>query len=168
MADPDGVARGGVRFNVHGYDVNRNWDIADPKLMPEIAALRKAVLYWVDGGHPVALFLNLHNTNNDFFQGSLTKAGPEYRTMVERLNRLMSESTRLVLNKPLDLPAGEVARGRMDAPQGLFHDRGIWTLLLEMNVQKNRKLGRPFSIADWRDVGAHLPGAVAAAVSPER
>lgn len=25
FCDPDGVARGGVRFNVHGYDLNRNW-----------------------------------------------------------------------------------------------------------------------------------------------
>ena len=26
LADPDGVAHGGVRFNVNGYDLNRNWD----------------------------------------------------------------------------------------------------------------------------------------------
>ena len=42
MMDPDGCARGGVRFNRNGYDVNRNWDSADPenaesrRLMPEI------------------------------------------------------------------------------------------------------------------------------------
>ena len=31
MMDPDGCAHGGVRFNRHGYDVNRNWDSADPE-----------------------------------------------------------------------------------------------------------------------------------------
>ena len=45
MADPDGVARGGVRFNANGYDLNRNWDAVDPKLMPEIAAQRKAIFH---------------------------------------------------------------------------------------------------------------------------
>ena len=28
MMDPDGCARGGVRFNRNGYDLNRNWDLA--------------------------------------------------------------------------------------------------------------------------------------------
>lgn len=26
LCDPDGVSRGGVRFNANGYDLNRNWD----------------------------------------------------------------------------------------------------------------------------------------------
>ena len=36
LCDPDGVARGGVRFNVNGYDLNRNWDIEDAVKMPEM------------------------------------------------------------------------------------------------------------------------------------
>jgi len=43
LCDPDGVARGGVRFNANGYDLNRNWDVADLRKMPEIAAQRDAV-----------------------------------------------------------------------------------------------------------------------------
>ena len=46
MCDPDGVARGGVRFNYKGYDLNRNWDVVDPE-MPEITAQRKAVADWI-------------------------------------------------------------------------------------------------------------------------
>ena len=61
MADPDGVARGGVRFNVNGFDLNRNWDAVDPKTMPEIAAQRKAVFDWLDSGHKFNLFYSLHN-----------------------------------------------------------------------------------------------------------
>lgn len=34
MADPDGVARGGVRFNRNGYDLNRSWDVEDAAKMP--------------------------------------------------------------------------------------------------------------------------------------
>ena len=41
-----GVARGGTRFNLHGKDLNRNWDApADPRLTPENAALEK----WLGG-----------------------------------------------------------------------------------------------------------------------
>lgn len=62
MADPDGVARNGVRFNAHGYDLNRNGDAVAPNKMPEIAAQRKAILDWVDAGRRIDLFLTLHNT----------------------------------------------------------------------------------------------------------
>ena len=42
MANKDGVARGGTRFNLRGKDLNRNWDKpADPELSPENAALER-------------------------------------------------------------------------------------------------------------------------------
>ena len=42
MANKDGVARGGTRFNLRGKDLNRNWDKpADPELSPENAALEQ-------------------------------------------------------------------------------------------------------------------------------
>src|SRR5687768_9285437 len=42
MANKDGVARGGTRFNLRGKDLNRNWDTpADPELSPENAALER-------------------------------------------------------------------------------------------------------------------------------
>lgn len=164
MADPDGVARGGVRFNVHGYDVNRNWDAVDPKLMPEIAALRKAVLAWKDQGHRIDLFVSLHNTNSDYIQGPLSAAGPGFRGMIERFAGLLAKNTRFDAKAPRDWPAGDTARGRMDACQGLFHDRGVPTLLLEQNVQPNARLGRPFGIEDYRGFGKQLVVAAAAAV----
>src|SRR5439155_20372163 len=76
MMDPDGCAHGGVRFNRHGYDVNRNWDSADPeneesrRLMPEICAAKKAI-------HATrGLFLTLHNQESgEWLSGS--EAHPE-------------------------------------------------------------------------------------------
>ena len=168
MADPDGVARGGVRFNAHGYDVNRNWDITDPALMPEIAAMRAAVLDWIDGGRRIHLFLNLHNTSRDYLQGPLTAAGPDYRQMVERLDDRLAKNTNLSLKAPEDWPSGEPARGRFDACQGLYHDRAIPTLMLEMNTQKNPRIGRPFGIADFRQVGTQLLTAMAAVAAERR
>ena len=94
MADPDGVARGGVRFNANGYDLNRNWDVADPKLMPEIAAQRKAVLDWVDSGRRIDLFLTLHNTEaEDYIQGPLSAGGPDVRELAGRFWKLLNETT---------------------------------------------------------------------------
>jgi hypothetical protein len=164
MADPDGVVRGGVRFNAYGYDINRNWDIADAKLMPEIAALRKAVLGWVDGGGRIDLFLSLHNTNSDYLRGPLTAAGPEYRKMIESFAALLARDTIFNGKAPRDWPPGKAERGRMDACQGLFHDRAIPTLLLEQNVQTNAKLGGPAGVEDYRRFGAELVRALAAAV----
>jgi hypothetical protein len=65
MANKDGVARGGTRFNLHGKDLNRNWDApADPGLAPENAALER----WLEGaiaaGRRPHLAIELHNDGN--------------------------------------------------------------------------------------------------------
>lgn len=62
MANQDGVARGGTRFNLNGKDLNRNWDApADPRLAPENAALER----WLEGeiaaGRRPHLAIELHN-----------------------------------------------------------------------------------------------------------
>ncbi|MGH9666382.1 MAG: M14 family zinc carboxypeptidase, partial [Bryobacteraceae bacterium] len=163
MADPDGVARGGVRFNLNGYDVNRNWDVADPKLMPETASFRKAVLDWTDSGHSIDLFVNLHNDNNDYIEGPLSAAGPDYRQTVDRFATMLTKETFFAL-KTRDWPPGELAHGRMDTCQDLFHERKIPTLLLEQSVQKNTRLGRLLDAADYRRFGERLVTAMAAAV----
>ena len=54
LADPDGVARGGVRFNKYGFDLNRNWDVNGVEKMPEIAAQRKAMLASGQHGFPLS------------------------------------------------------------------------------------------------------------------
>ncbi|MDH7570690.1 MAG: M14-type cytosolic carboxypeptidase, partial [Armatimonadota bacterium] len=71
MMDPDGVARGGTRFNRYGYDLNRHWDWVDPsdpsawEKTPEIAAGKKAIADWLESGRPIDLFLAFHDTQHD-------------------------------------------------------------------------------------------------------
>ena len=90
MCDPDGVARGGVRFNVYGYDLNRNWDTVDLKKMPEIAAERGAILQWIDSGHSVDIFLTLHNTETaEYLEGPPDTSGAT-RPLMERLFHILS------------------------------------------------------------------------------
>lgn len=169
MCDPDGVANGGVRFNVNGYDVNRNWDAVDAKLMPEIAAMRKTILGWVDGGHRIDLLLNLHNDNTDYLQGPLTAAGPAYERMMRRIALLLKDRTVFEGGDPRDLRAVVTERGRMDTSQSLFHDRKIPVALLEQNVQTNKKLGHPLGSEDYERFGAQLMEVLAEGVtgSPE-
>jgi len=66
MVNPDAVARGGYRYNMHDVDLNRNWD--DLKLSPwdreigepEVAAVKRAVRNWVDGGGGLDMFFDFH------------------------------------------------------------------------------------------------------------
>lgn len=65
MANKDGVARGRTRFNVHGMDLNRNWDKpADPKYAPENDALELWLKKMVAQGQRPDFALELHNDGN--------------------------------------------------------------------------------------------------------
>lgn len=62
MANKDGVARGGTRFNLRGKDLNREWNKpADPELAPENAALEKWLEAAIASGRRPHLALELHN-----------------------------------------------------------------------------------------------------------
>jgi hypothetical protein len=62
MANKDGVARGGTRFNLRGKDLNRDWDkAANPELAPENAALEKWLEAAIASGRRPHLALELHN-----------------------------------------------------------------------------------------------------------
>ena len=162
MCDPDGVARGGVRFNVHGYDLNRNWDAVDAKLMPEIAAQRKAVLDWVDAGRRLDVFLSLHNTETaEYLEGP---PGP----LRDRLFRLLAETTSFHPSRPPSESGVSTTpgrKGRMTVVQGLHNDRKIPAFLIEQRIAFNRKLGRLPTIDDRLKFGGELVQALFGGVS---
>jgi dienelactone hydrolase len=142
MCDPDGVALGGVRFNVKGYDLNRNWDVVDPQSMPEIAAQRRAILDWVDSGKPVDLFLALHNTETaEYLEGPPTG----HRELMDRFSRALAD---LSTFNPTSAPRAAESTttpgksGRMTVNQGLSHDRSLPAFLMEQMISFNPKLGR--------------------------
>jgi hypothetical protein len=161
LADPDGVARGGVRFNANGYDLNRNWDTVDPSKMPEIAAQRKAILDWVDAGRRLDLLLSLHNTES----GEYLETAPAGRARAERLFRRLSETTTFNPTTPLR-QAGETTTpgkpGRMTVVQGLYRDRKLPAMLMEQMIEYNSKLGRLPTVADRLRFGEELITAIGA------
>ena len=172
LCDPDGVARGGVRFNAKGYDLNRNWDVEDRAKMPEIAAQRDAVRAWVRGGHTIALFFSLHNTETgEYLEGPPQKGGEgKFQPLAERFFRILSESTTFAPTQPLryaDVTTTAGMTGRMTVVQGLYRDLKIPAFLMEQRISYNPKLGHLPEIPDRMKFGAELVDAIAQAVRPE-
>ena len=166
MADPDGVARGGVRFNEHGYDLNRNWDTLDAKLMPEIAAQHKAMLDWIAGGRRIDLFLTMHNTDGEYLAGPLSAGSPQVQESVKRFFELLVANTSF--NGPLrdaGLSTTPGMPGRMTVNQGLFHDFKIPATGMEQTVEFDSKLGRIPTAEDHLAFGAGLVRCMWAAVT---
>lgn len=158
MCDPDGVARGGVRFNQFGFDLNRNWDVEDPVHLPEITAERKAILDWVDGGRRVDLFLSLHNTETGEYL-----EGPDI-PLLPRLYGILKETTTFAPTVPPRVMVPNSAPGRHSAPEGLYTQRKLPAFLMEQMVARNPKLGHFPTIADRRRFGGELVRGIAAAL----
>lgn len=164
MCDPDGVARGGVRFNANGFDLNRNWDIRDPKRMPEIAAQRKAILDWVDSGKRVDIALTLHNDEKPEYLESAP--GEEHVPLARRLFAALETSPVFAPTKPVAPSAFTTTAGkpgRMSFHQGLYNDRRLPAFLIEQMTVKHPKLGRRPNIADRVRFGEDLAKAMEAA-----
>ena len=92
MANKDGVARGGTRFNLQGKDLNRNWDKpADPQLAPENYALEKWLEKMIRAGQPPHLALELHNDGS----GLLHVSRPAVAGLQRHVERMATLETLL-------------------------------------------------------------------------
>ncbi len=162
MMDPDGVARGGIRFNRNGYDVNRNWDTADPsspesrRLMPEICAAKKAML-----GQRLDFFLTLHNQE----RGGWTSGSEAHPELAARFFRILKDET--ICDLPVAgprPPGGRPAAGRMTVYQYLQIEKKLPGFILEQGIAKDGKLGRLPTSHDRLKFGAELARSMAKAV----
>lgn len=88
IANKDGVARGGTRFNLQGKDLNRNWDKpAEPQFAPENAALEKWLEKMIAAGKRPDLAMELHNDGSGMLHIS-RPAVPQLEQYLERMARL--------------------------------------------------------------------------------
>ncbi len=161
MGDPDGVARGGVRFNVFGHDLNRNWDHVVAEEMPEIAAQKRTITTWLADGHPIDLFLTLHNTESaDYLQGPDRPVGQRlWQRMVETSSFESEEGLRAMA---VSTTPGKP--GRMTVNQALWAEEQVPAYLMELKVERVGKLNGRRTVNDWRALGPKLVQAIAAAV----
>ena len=157
MCDPDGVARGGVRFNANGYDLNRNWDTADERKTPEIFAQRSAIFRWLDSGKPIHLFLTVHNTETaEYVDGPPAGAAGD---LLKRFSDALAQTKGFAASRPASSSAASTTPGRpgrMTVNQGLWAQRQIPAFLMEQRVARHPKLGRLPSPADRQRFGSEL------------
>jgi hypothetical protein len=161
--DMDGVADGAVRFNANGYDNNRNWDTADPKLMPEISSVRKTMLDWLDAGHPIDLFLAMHNDeSNDYVDGPAVD--PRLKPLAgDLVARLRGSTSFYDPRSPRDSMSAPIDKGRYAVNQFLYKERKLPAFLMEMMVERHPSLARPRTIEDYLAFGPGLVKSLAGA-----
>jgi len=154
MANKDGVARGGTRFNLHGKDLNRNWDRpADPELSPENAALERWLEREIASGRKPQLALELHNDGS----GRLHISRPPVPRLEQHLQRMailekllrqhtwFSEGT----TSPTFRNSGTLGEGWL-----LRYD--IDAVVHEFNCNWIEGRKQPTSAAHWQEYGAGL------------
>lgn len=162
MADPDGSAEGGVRFNVNGHDLNRNWDLVKSAEMPEIAAQKQAIVDYNRDEKPVDFFLTLHNTESqDYVEGPQLPVGFKFWNAMSAHTSFESDSLR---DMPLSTTLGKPCR--MTVNQALWAEEKIPAYLMELKVEKVNKLNHRRTLTDWTDLGPGLINSIVLALNP--
>jgi hypothetical protein len=163
MGDPDGCARGKVRFNANGYDVNRHWDEVDLRAkahlerMPEIWYAKKALFAQVDSGRPIDLMVNLHNTETAEYIDTLAD-DPASRQRIERLQQLLVDRTSFHPSRPPTFSAGQ------GTTNSLYREKRVPVVLMELRIGTSAKLARRPTVEDRLRFGRDLVAVMADAV----
>lgn len=170
MLDPDGVARGGVRFNANGYDVNRHWnevDLRDPRAlerMPEIWYTKKTIVHFARAERPIDLLLYLHNEESGEWINNGPPEDDAFRAKVRRLFDLLVKETSFDPSRP---PVDRWDATHAGATEALYHAARVPAIIMEQRVNKGAKLGRCPTVADRLAFGAGLIRCMARAVLVE-
>jgi hypothetical protein len=154
MANKDGVARGGTRFNLRGKDLNRDWSApANPEWSPENAALERWLEAEIAAGRKPHFAIELHNDGN----GRLHISRPPVPQLDRHLAR-MAVFEELLRAKTWftegTTPPGSRTAGTLG--DGWLERYGIDAAVHEFNV--NWIAGRKDypSSRHWMDYGASL------------
>lgn len=153
MANMDGVAHGGTRFNLQGMDLNRNWDKkADPFLAPENAALERWLAHQIEAGLKPDLAIDFHNDSG----GNLHISRPDinldsYLSKMERFEVLLRKHTWFTEGS-----TGSNFRNPGTFGEGLLERYGVDALIFELNANWIAGLNKaPFG-KDWMLLGEQL------------
>jgi hypothetical protein len=154
LANKDGVALGRTRFNLHGQDLNRNWDKpADRELAPENFALEQWLERQIASGAAPHLALELHNDGSGLLHVS--------RPPVPDLDRHLRRMTLLeeLLRKHTWFTEGSTRstfRNSGTLGEGWLMRYGIDAAVHEFNCNWIAGLKDYPSAKHWRDYGAQL------------
>lgn len=151
MANKDGVERGGTRFNLGGWDLNRKWDKpADPELAPENAALEQWLEGEIKAGRRPTFAMDLHNDGN----GMLHISRPDipdidaYLARMELFEKSLREHTWFTVGS-----TKATFRNPGTLGEGWFSRFGIDAVILEFNCNHIEKLNQPALGKHWITFG---------------
>jgi len=154
MANKDGVERGGTRFNLGGWDLNRKWDKpADPKLAPENAALERWLEGEIKAGRRPTFAMDLHNDGN----GMLHISRPDtpyidaYLARMANFEQCLRDHTWFTVGstKPGFHNPGTLG-------EGWFSRFGVDAVILEFNCNYIEGLKQPAMGRHWVTFGEGL------------
>jgi hypothetical protein len=165
MMNPDGVARGDVRFNVLGYDTNRQWNLVDLRdkqwlqKMPEIWYVKTAI-FAQQARQRIDVMVNLHsNENNEYFE-HMVDAEPG-QAMLARLFSTLREKTQFEPSRPAPTMANAAAANSTIV---LWPEAKVPVTLLEQRITPSKKLGRIATPEDKLGFGRELISVMAEVV----
>jgi len=159
MINPDSVVLGEVRFNANGYDPNRQWDEVDLRNKawlernPEIWYVKKALLAQ-HGKQPVAIGLNLHNTEMNEYLDTMVDAEPQ-QGMLHRFFDLAVTRTSFDPSRP-KLTVSLPGAGPGNTTNVIWREAGVPMMLLEQRIGPSRKLNRIATTEDRMTLGREL------------
>ena len=154
MANKDGVERGGTRFNLGGWDLNRKWDKpADPKLAPENAALERWLEGEIKAGRRPTFAMDLHNDGN----GLLHISRPDmpdidaYLARMELFEKSLRDHTWFTVGS-----TKSTFRNPGTLGEGWFSRFGIDAVILEFNCNYIEGIKQPALGKHWVTFGEGL------------
>ncbi len=158
MINPDSVVRGEVRFNANGFDPNRQWDEVDlrGKLWlernPEIWYVKQALLAQ-HARQPIAIALNLHNTEMNEYLDTMTDADPQ-QAMLHRFFDLLVTHTTFDPSRPkMTIFSGG---GPANSTNSIWREAKIPMALMEQRIGPSKKLGRIITTEERLEFGGKL------------
>jgi hypothetical protein len=153
MANKDGVARGGHRFNARGMDLNRKWDASpDPNLSPENHALEQWLASMIAADRRPDLAIDLHNDSD----GKLHVSRPDidlekYLAAMKRFEAMLRKHTGFTEGS-----TGGSFRNPGSFGEGLLERFGITACVLELNANWIAGLDDYPTAANWKVFGAQM------------
>jgi hypothetical protein len=156
MANKDGVARGGTRFNVNGRDLNRNWNVpVDAALVPENAALERWLEAMIAKGQKPDLAMELHNDGRGLLHISRPPVArlPEHLERMARFEALLREKTWFTEGH-----TDGAFRNSGTLGDGWLQRYDVDAVVHEFNANWVEGRKSPSSAGLWQEYGAALPG----------
>ena len=158
MLNPDSVAAGEVRFNLNGFDPNRQWpevDLRDKRWLeraPEIWYPKRAILEQ-HARQPIAIALNLHNTEMNEYVETMADTEPHQARFHRFFDALVATTTFAPSRPKLTLYSGS---GPGNTTNSLWREAGVPMGLMEQRIGPSAKGGRYLTTEDRLAFGRQL------------